>query len=178
VLNAIPATAGAVNSTYIAGGAALANIGAGGLTQTYLGTNVAGTGPAFSAYLNSTQSISAATITKVTLSSEEFDTNNNFDSATNYRFTPTVTGYYQINCNCYFAGTANPLILFLYKNGALYKEFFRVTAGNATGSGSSTIYFNGSTDYVEMYVYVNSAMLIGSSGTSYVSMSGAMVRSA
>ena len=43
VLNAIPATAGAVNSTYLAGGAALANIGAGGLTQTYLGANVAGT---------------------------------------------------------------------------------------------------------------------------------------
>jgi hypothetical protein len=167
----------------INGTGTITGITAGGLpdaiiTQPELAANVAGTGPAFSAYLNSTQSISAATITKVTLSSEEFDTNNNFDSATNYRFTPTVTGYYQINCNCYFAGTANPLILFLYKNGALYKEFFRVTAGNATGSGSSTIYFNGSTDYVEMYVYVNSAMLIGSSGTSYVSMSGAMVRSA
>jgi hypothetical protein len=167
----------------INGSGTVTGIIAGGLpdaiiTQPELATGVAGTGPAFSAYLNSTQSISAATITKVTLSSEEFDTNNNFDSATNYRFTPTVTGYYQINCNCYFAGTANPLILFLYKNGALYKEFSRLTAGNATGSGSSTIYFNGSTDYVEMYVYVNSAILIGSSGTIYVSMSGAMVRSA
>ena len=45
----------------------------------------AGTGPAFSAYGNITQNISNNTATKISFNLEEFDTNNNYDSTTNYR---------------------------------------------------------------------------------------------
>lgn len=55
-----------------------------------------GYGPAFSAYRGGpNQALTTGTYTKVQLNIEEFDTNNNFDSSTNYRFTPTVAGYYQ-----------------------------------------------------------------------------------
>ena len=54
-------------------------------------------GPAFSAWQNGNNNISNQTSTKVTLNNKEFDTANCFDATTNYRFTPNVAGYYQIN---------------------------------------------------------------------------------
>ena len=53
--------------------------------------------PAFLATLSADQSISNSTLTKVQFNTEVFDTNSNYDNATNYRFTPTVAGYYQLN---------------------------------------------------------------------------------
>jgi hypothetical protein len=53
--------------------------------------------PAFRAYKTSAQTISSSTFTKVSLQAESFDVTNAFDSTTNYRFQPTVAGYYQAN---------------------------------------------------------------------------------
>src|SRR5210317_1441292 len=68
--------------------------------------------PAFEVYLNSNQSISASTYTKVQYNTEILDTDSCYDNATNYRFTPTVSGKYfvygGINCE---AQTANKLLL-------------------------------------------------------------------
>jgi len=50
------------------------------VTQAMLGTNVAGNGPAFSAYLSADQTITSSTFTKVQLNAELFDTNSNFDT--------------------------------------------------------------------------------------------------
>ena len=112
--------------------------------------------PAFSAYQSSAQTLSSATFTKLSCQTEEFDTNNNFDSTTNYRFTPTVAGYY--HCTAAFAvGASNTnMLVSLYKNGS---EFKRVTYQTPTGgtnqcSGSALIYCNGTTDYIEAYVYL------------------------
>lgn len=55
---------------------------------------VAINGPAFSAYQSSAQTLSSGTITKIEFQTEEFDTDNCFDNAINYRFTPNVAGYY------------------------------------------------------------------------------------
>ena len=54
------------------------------------GTNT----PAFHVVRSSGQSISTNTNTKVQFNSEVFDTDNTFDSSTNYRFTPGVSGKY------------------------------------------------------------------------------------
>ena len=131
----------------------------GTVTQTMLATNVAGNGPAFSVYNNANQTISFATFTKVTLNTEDYDTNNNFDSTTNYRFTPTVAGYYQIDAFLRPSGSSTMTLVALniYKNNtSLYRvaETNYSATGPYTVTGSCIVYFNGSTDYIELYAYI------------------------
>ncbi len=122
--------------------------------------------PTFSAYAATNQSISTATWTKITFGTEEWDTNTNFASS---RFTPTVAGYYTISGRVDLSGltTATTAYLALYKNGANYKTLSSFTYSfNSIGfGGSSTVYFNGSTDYVELYAYVNAGTPVITGGT-------------
>lgn len=137
--------------------------------------------PAFSAYASANQSISNTTWTKVQLNTEEFDTASAFDSATNYRFTPQVAGYYQINAGISFRSsnwTENAIGI--YKNGSLFKSGNQSTFSASTGFVNSTVstlvYLNGSTDYVELYGYVNATTpgFNGSQTGTY--MQGCLVR--
>jgi hypothetical protein len=151
------------------------------LTQVQVGVGGNSNAPAFSAYSNIGQSLSNNVATKLQFNIEEFDTNNNFDSTTNYRFTPTVAGYYQISgaSNC-SASAVNTRFLRLYKNGSLYKEF-QAAATNGinfmTISGSSLVFLNGSTDYVELYIIQNSGTTLTTSGSqAEVWLNGSMVR--
>jgi len=142
-----------------------------------------GTGPTFSASQTaSTQSIANLTWTKVILPTEEWDTNNNFDSTTNYRFTPTVAGYYQINGNVSFNALSNAEVLCsIYKNGTAYKYGNDIKATNIWMVNiSSLVYFNGSTDYVELYVFQDSgaSRTMNAEGLTRIWFNGAMVRSA
>ena len=120
---------------------------------------VSGNMPAFSAYQSVQQtSIGSGVSTKITFTTKEFDTNSNFASST---FTPTVAGYYQINAGLqipYGLSTAT-LTISIYKNGSSYK-FGNTSTGNNVAGGisadatvSSLVYCNGSTDYLEIYVY-------------------------
>jgi len=134
-------------------------------------------GPTFSATLSANQSVSSATYTKVTFNTEEWDTNNNFNTSTSI-FTPTVAGYYQVNGSIDL-GTSSITagVVKIYKNGVAYK------AGNASGGGSTLytfntpvvsalVYCNGSTDYVELYGYVSSTTpLFYSSAATYLQAS-------
>jgi hypothetical protein len=123
-------------------------------------------GPAFRAYrATSAQTFSQNTATKVQFNAESFDTDNCFDSTTNYRFTPTKSGYYQLGSNLTFDGTNSASLkeIYIYKNGSRYADLFSSngsgTAGATCNQGSSTlIYFNGSTDYAEIYVYDSDAV--------------------
>jgi hypothetical protein len=113
-----------------------------------------GTGPAFKVYNNATQSISSAVATKVIFQVEEFDTNSNFDITTNYRFTPTVAGYYQITASMRLnvVSSRTYAIAMIYKNGSLHSRVAIYGTSNALFSQtSSLVYCNGTTDYVEMY---------------------------
>ena len=139
------------------------------------------TGPAFSAYLNSAQTVTGGTFTKATLDVEEFDTNSNFASS---RFTPTIAGYYQINTLLRLVTTVSlsNITNSIYKNGAEYKrvQFNGVTfTADINLSNSCVVYLNGSTDYVELYGFTSgSGTLSFGSGISATSMSGALIRSA
>jgi hypothetical protein len=115
-------------------------------------------GPAFSAYQSSAQTgFSSAIAYKITFTTEEFDTNNNFASST---FTPTVAGYYQVSgaFSIDVLSVAPSALVMFYKNGALFKN-----GGNGTGSpsnfvgagASALIYMNGTTDTLELYAYVD-----------------------
>ena len=132
-----------------------------------------GTGPAFSAYKGSGQSISSSTNTKVQFTSEQFDTANCFDSTTNYRFTPNVAGYYEMNVALAIQDAATNYYsdVYIYKNGSQYLNTLFGGGGNGSsyfrGAGSTLIYFNGSTDYLEVYINVNKAVtldVVGFSG--------------
>jgi hypothetical protein len=152
-----------------------------GLPQAGLGTNVAGNGPAFSASLSANQTVTAGTFTKITFNTEQFDTNSNYDNATNYRFTPTVAGYYQINVGLDLAdvGVATQNVLLrLYKNGSQYLAPIRMQAvtGNEIGMViAQLVSMNGSTDYLEVYLQVTAATNCIVYSTSY--FSGSMARS-
>ena len=52
--------------------------------------------PAFHAYMSSNQDLSNNTATKLQVDTEDFDTDNMYDSSTNYRFTPIVAGKYYV----------------------------------------------------------------------------------
>jgi hypothetical protein len=146
---------------------------------------VSGNMPAFSAYASGGQSVPNATQTKIQFNNENFDTNNNFDSTTNYRFTPTVAGYYQLNAVVSFNGgvSAFSAVLTIYKNGASYISGSLATPVSvsigASTNGSALVYFNGSTDYAEVYVYQTSGGALGlQAGNPVCQFSGALVRNA
>ena len=174
VLNAIPATAGSVSTSYLVDGS---------VTQAKLGTGVAGNGPCFSAYTDATaQNITTTTWTKITLANEEFDTNNNFASS---KFTPTVAGYYQITGEVSYTNAAvtAEAACSIYKNGNRFKDGFGAPFTNVLGSYcgvTAIIYFNGSTDYVELYTFQDSGgtrgVGVGDAARTY--FQGVLVRSA
>ena len=153
------------------------------LTSTdWTAFNNAANGPAFLAQLTSAQTIAGASYVKITLNNEIFDTNSNFDPTTNYRFTPTVAGYYQINAGLFYntSGTASLMQLFIYKNGSSVASTANPlsAAGNVTLNLSQVVYCNGSTDYIELYTYNGSALSQTTSSGTYVYMSGSLVRGA
>ena len=134
-------------------------------------------GPAFSAFSGALQTVSTTVWTKVLNNTKRFDTNSNYDNSTNYRFTPTVAGYYQINASAYVYPSVTGITqVALYKNGASYVAVGAPNANQGPPIQVCTLmYFNGSTDYVEAYVFQNSGGSLSSAGADF---SGSMVRSA
>ncbi len=140
------------------GGTTIATINSTGLSMAS-GKLLASTGPTFRASKDSTQSISTSTWTKIQFNIEDWDTNSNYDNATNYRFTPTVAGYYQVDLSVEFNNVSGSYIAAIYKNGSAYM-FSPFYAGSTIGSTPSVhglIYMNGSTDYIEGYAYTTTA---------------------
>ena len=116
--------------------------------------NVITDAPAFRAALSADQSITTATATKIQFNTEIFDTNSDYDNSTNYRFTPTVAGYYQVSATMRAEGSSLSLIaLYIYKNGSndLLLELDTKSTSTTHLAGSTLIYMNGSTDYIEIY---------------------------
>jgi hypothetical protein len=107
--------------------------------------------PAFSARQSSSQSISNNTDTKMTsISSEDFDTDNNFASD---KFTPTTSGKYLIIINCIYAsGTdAQYAGVQLRKNGSTVESAYIVAQDYNRAILTTIQEANGSTDYFEVY---------------------------
>ena len=142
---------------------------------------VSGNMPAFSVYLSTSQSMTSATNTKVQFNTKLYDTANCFDNTTNYRFTPNVAGYYQFNLKVQTGGTPGDFFCAVQKNGGT--EVYRGIRGN-TGLScvtvSTIVYLNGSTDYVEGYVYQTATSInrntISSGDQSW--FNGALIRAA
>ena len=128
--------------------------------------------PSFYAYRSSNQSISSATVTKIEVNTEVFDTDSCYDNSSNYRFTPNKAGKYFFYGSC--RGDAgsdnlNNMNIQIKKNGS------DDGTGGATGGGmiaqynnaapnkfdnmsmnvSGVLDMNGSSDYVELYVSIS-----------------------
>ena len=113
------------------------------------------------------QTVAMTTRTKVQFKYELADLDGLFDNSTNYRYTPQVAGWYWINMNISInngAGISHLMTAYLDKNGSQYATFEGGGGGNGDGtykrygdnnsiSISSIIELNGSSDYVEGYVY-------------------------
>jgi hypothetical protein len=138
--------------------------------------------PAFRAYRTSAQTISNATFTKVALPVELFDTTGAFDSTTNYRFQPTVAGYYQVSGTIQFEATTSltRAIVAVRFNGLETGSYGRLTdinlptGGGAIVSGSGLFYLNGSTDYLELWAWANGSgtLSVGSADANTSVLSG------
>jgi hypothetical protein len=171
----------------LSGDGSITGLVAGGLpdatvTQPELAAGVAGTGPAFRAYKNTAQAVSDAVVTKVTFTTEVFDTANAYDAA-NSKFQPTVAGYYQIIANVY--GSSGAALSYnyiqIFKNGVADTGVVLAPYQGATAIGPATTltYLNGSTDYVEIYAALagtGALNLIG--GANFTFFSAALVRGA
>jgi hypothetical protein len=142
--------------------------------------------PAFNAYISSNQSLTSGVTTKIALNAEFFDTANCFDSTTNYRFTPNVAGYYQLNLPLLAYSSASNITsvaVFLYKNGSsiTYQQTLLPATILASACLSTVVFANGTTDYFEMYANVAGTGIFVSGGTGgsvTTTFSGAFVRSA
>ena len=128
--------------------------------------------PAFHAYLGANQTAADATATKLNINTETYDTDGCFDTSL-YRFTPTEAGKYFVYGNAEWYSTGNTFnfgAARIYKNGALL--FSLGNNGNASGGAqvgkepSGVVDMNGSTDYLELYVYQDT------SDSSSVTMNG------
>jgi hypothetical protein len=136
---------------------------------------VSGNQPAFSAFNSGTQTVSHATATKLVLNTERFDTANAFDNTSNYRFTPLVAGYYQINISGYgFPSVTGTIGMYIYKNGSNYSKTEIANANGGPQVTCSTLLFlNGTTDYCEAYTFQTSGSNLTMSGQDF---SGTLVR--
>ena len=146
---------------------------------------VSGNMPAFSAYLAANQSPAptSGVWTKVKFDTKEFDTASCYDATTNYLFTPTIAGYYQMSFGADLKGTVSTrLIGVFYKNGSYFKSGSGAFNGAAStefeSTGSALIYCNGSTDYIEIYIYIDGTSPVVYGGNNITYFQGVLVRSA
>jgi len=149
------------------------------ISVSYDGTNIQLISPAgvengllcFWAYRSGSQTITVGTATKVQINAIRFDPSGIVDITTNYRVTPTVPGKYLFWGMVGGSGTtATGLQAALYLNGAMYStspwistvgitsvpNWNSIQSNSQWGAIPTTIIdMNGTTDYVELWGYVN-----------------------
>jgi hypothetical protein len=101
----------------------------------------------------------AATFNKIQFTTEVVDSQNWFDNVTNFRFQPTESGYYFFSLFVRAAGNAESPQAQIRKIGSAALTGTYSPAGMGVGAACHTtasgiIFLNGSTDYVEAFVYL------------------------
>jgi hypothetical protein len=114
--------------------------------------------------MSSNQTISNNTYTKLQFNAELYDTDGDFDSTTNYRFQPSTAGKYLVFFQISLDDLYDEKVLqaWIYKNGSLSAVGGTVGADPSlsfqTAQCCTTIDFNGTTDYIEAFVYHTSGV--------------------
>jgi hypothetical protein len=151
------------------------------MTQAIAVATAVGNGPAFSVYMSTNQTVASSNV-KLAFNTVVFDTNSNYNT-TNYRFTPTVAGYYQFNATMNGNTDFTIPCVQIWKNGQAgsssniqgYQQYTGGRAYNADAGG--IFYMNGSTDYVEVYLYSSSGGTVGSGSNGSI-FTGCLLRAA
>jgi hypothetical protein len=134
-------------------------------------TPTSASGPAFRAYKSANQTVGSNAFTKVTFNTESFDTASNFASD---RFTPTTAGYYLMNFQLAFSGSSGNDFAYIYFNGSACSV--AKTISMFWVNTTNLMYFNGSTDYAEVYWYGPGTPSLDS-GSGYSFFEGVWIRS-
>jgi len=150
-----------------------------GSALTNLPTPTVGYG-AFQAVMTDSQSISLTTNTKIEFVSEVKDYESFYD-INNKRYQPDTAGLYFVQCRIEHETPYNGEVkLKLYKNGSSYSEEITEspnTSGYPSATLSALVPLNGTTDYLEMYVFQNMGTTISIYGTAeYGGFGGYLVR--
>lgn len=136
-------------------------------------------GPTFFAYKSSGQSLSTGT-QKITYDSTRWNVDSAYDTSTS-KFTPQVAGYYQVNAGWYIATSSEREgVVYLYMNGSNYSMVCNLIggAGVRAFTGSQLVYMNGSTDYLEVYAYINGSHTTNSGANAATFFSASLARKA
>ena len=126
----------------------------------------------FAVYRNGAQNCGNGSLAKVNFDTELYDTNNNFDNATNFRYVAPVAGYYHFDTYIkYVTGgsSASPILAF-YKNGtivrSLYESFFANNITITIGGGIDIQL--AANDYIEVFLQgLGGAITIGSANNGF-----------
>jgi hypothetical protein len=170
-------TTGVLGSTFFGDGTGALNVQQNGVTLGIYG-NI----PAFKVGRSSNQSFTLNTWTKIQFNSEAFDTNNNYDNVTNYRFQPTIAGYYQLQAYTLIQGTGITFVAMeIYKNGTNTNvslgEYGSIASQSSWGTRVSGLDFaNGTTDYYEVFAYATATSPYFTSPIYATNFSGFLVK--
>lgn len=117
--------------------------------------------PAFAAYRNATpMALTTAAFNGIIFNAEELDTAGAFNTSTGV-FNPKVAGWYwlasTVSISC-VSGSFSNMQIHIYKNGATKRRGDVSVAANNNywaGCASALLYFNGTTDYAQIVVYLS-----------------------
>lgn len=126
-------------------------------------------GPAFRAHATVGTTLSGGVGGKITFGVVDFDNTSSYSSS---RFQPNIAGYYTVSGSVTHAYSANTFSTQIYKNGSVYSQgaYTSVSSGGGSSTVSDAVYFNGSSDYVEIWAYSDvGGTTYGAAGTDYFS---------
>ena len=148
------------------GGTGAATLVAAGLANT----------PSFHVYRSGSQSLVDATVTKCTFANEVWDSDDCYDSTTNYRFTPTTAGKYFFYCQLALdqgasANQVTQAVVEIRKSGTTVSYDTHDNRSSSFGysqilTSTCCVEMDGTSDYVEGWGYLDwasgAAVLAGS----------------
>lgn len=130
------------------------------------------------AFANNANTLTGSTGNIVKIDSKSADTSpsGNWVDTVNGWIKPTIAGFYLVSANVRGNGTAALLTGMIYKNGSV-NSYGSVSpnTGYAMCMTTDVVYFNGTSDYVQIGVYNSSATIstdTGSFAANYLSVAG------
>lgn len=159
--------------------------------QGMMAPNVAGNGPAFSAYASTNTALTGGVAGLIAYATEAVDTGNCYNntgsavtlnglSVPAYSFCPNVAGYYQITGAWTTSSTAAQVMYAdIFKNGssALTGAFVQTSGTGGVCTVTGLVYLNGTGDYVQIYC-TDTITVNTTQGNHYTYFQGAMARAA